>query len=193
MKARRKVAARRVSRRPPLTLTQRIERLERQYLSPKATATGPRFAINGDTVTDRTTDLTWSRGNVGGKHLNWADAKKACEALSLCGHKDWRLPTIQELLTLVDYERKEPAIDPAFQCESNWYWTSTAAASSPSGCAWVVYFSGGTSSWGSRDYELCVRAVRRLRRQGHHSVRALARQLHEFPCGHGQEAGRHDA
>src|SRR5579862_2012720 len=152
MKSHRKAAVRATSRRMQLTLTQRVERLERHYFAqqPNPKTSGPRFVIEGDTVRDTTTGLTWSRGNIGGKPLNWADAKKACESLTLGSHDDWRLPTVRELLTLVDYERSQPAIDPVFQCESSWYWTSTPAASSPSGYAWVVDFGLGNSGWGSR-------------------------------------------
>jgi hypothetical protein len=70
------------------------------------------------------------------------------------------LPTIRELLSLVDYGRTSPAIDPAFECDSAWYWTSTPYAGSPSGSAWIVGFSYGYSYWGAQDYEFSVRAVR---------------------------------
>lgn len=128
-----------------------------------------RFALTGDMdhadyggmVVDQSTGLTWSRGNVPGGRMNWAKAKEACTALRLGGFTDWRLPTIQELLTLIDYERHEPAINTDFfQCESSWYWTSTPAHSSPGGYAWIVHFSGGYSSWASQDGDGCVRAVR---------------------------------
>ena len=87
-------------------------------------------------------------------------AKAACVAARVGGHNDWRLPTIQELLTLVDYERTSPAIDPAFECSSEWYWSSTPYASSPSLFAWIVSFGYGGSSWYGQDGEYRVRAVR---------------------------------
>ena len=118
------------------------------------------YLIGDDIVADRTTGLSWSRGNVGTKLLTWSKAADACRALDLGGFKDWRLPTIRELLTLVDYERHEPAIDPIFQCVSSYYWTSTPAAHSPSGYAWVVDFDNGASNWGRRSYGFHVRAVR---------------------------------
>jgi hypothetical protein len=83
---------------------------------------GPRFHVDGDTVLDRTTGLVWSRENVPGGTMNWKAAAEACGKLNLGGHSDWRLPTIRELLTLVDYERHDPAIDTtAFKCESAYY------------------------------------------------------------------------
>lgn len=120
-----------------------------------------RFEIAGETVIDKNTGLTWSRGNVPGGRMNWVKAKGACAALSLGGFSDWRLPTITELLSLVDYERHEPAIDTeAFTCDSDWYWTSTPAHRSPGDCAWLVSFYDGYSGWSSQGNDGLVRAVR---------------------------------
>jgi Protein of unknown function (DUF1566) len=122
---------------------------------------GPRFKVEGDTVLDRTTGLEWSRENVPGGTMNWKAAQEACAKLSLGGHSDWRLPTIRELLTLVDYERHNPSIDiEAFKCESSYYWTSTPLHSSPGVYAWVVDFHYGFASWSNQDNDLYVRAVR---------------------------------
>jgi hypothetical protein len=75
--------------------------------------------------------------------------------------KSWRLPTIRELLTLVDYERRDPAINTEFfACESGWYWTSTPWAGSPADCAWGVYFYYGGANYGRHDSYGFVRAVR---------------------------------
>jgi hypothetical protein len=127
---------------------------------------GPRFdrttgLTDGDMVLDRTTGLVWSRENVPGGRMNWKDAQEACKKLTLGGHSDWRLPTLRELLTIVDYERHDPAIDKeAFKCESAYYWTSTPAAYSPGGYAWCVGFSGGVANWYVRGHGHLVRAVR---------------------------------
>jgi hypothetical protein len=122
---------------------------------------GPRFEVDGDTVQDRSTGLVWSRENLAGGTMNWKAAKDACAKLTLGGHSDWRLPTVRELLTLVDYERHNPSIDTeAFRCESNYYWTSTPAAFSPGDYAWVVGFDDGYALWGNQDFDYFVRAVR---------------------------------
>ncbi len=121
----------------------------------------PRFRVDDDTVLDRTTGLMWSRENVPGGSMNWKAAQEACKKLQLGGHSDWRLPTIRELLTLVDYERHNPAIDTdTFKCESAYYWTSTPVASSPGACAWLVGFDGGYAGWDGQDGDGHVRAVR---------------------------------
>ncbi len=132
-----------------------------------AAPTGTRFTVDGDTVHDSRTSLTWTRTTLSGGRRNWAAAQKAAAACTLGGFSDWRLPTIQELLSIVDYERTEPSIDPAFECEDSWYWTGTPYASSPSDCAWFVNFSGGNSYWGGQDGEGFVRAVRPGQIVGH--------------------------
>ena len=121
----------------------------------------PRFelAVLG-VVRDRTTGLEWTRSNVTEKSVPWADAEKACAAHQFAGG-GWRLPTIKELLTLVDYERHNPSIDSTFfECEAGWYWTSTPYAPSPGVYAWFVGFGYGLASCGARDYRGFVRAVR---------------------------------
>ena len=112
-------------------------------------------------VLDRTTGLVWSRENVSGGSMNWKAAAEACGKLALGGFTDWRPPTIRELLTLVDYDRHDPAIDTdAFKCDSSYYWTSTPLHSSPGDYAWVVNFDDGDAVWGFQDSVYRVRAVR---------------------------------
>jgi Protein of unknown function (DUF1566) len=106
-----------------------------------------RFEIRDEVVLDRRTGLMWTRGNVPGGRMPWATAQKAAAGVSLGGHSDWRLPTIRELLTIVDYERSSPSIDTSlFECESAWYWSATPYKPSPGGYAWFVNFNDGYSS-----------------------------------------------
>ena len=119
-----------------------------------------RFTVDGDTVHDARTGLIWSRATLPAGRRNWKDAQKAAATCTLGGFSDWRLPTVQELLSIVDYERTQPAIDPVFECEDSWYWTGTPCAGSPSFYAWLVSFRYGYSGWGYQGLEGFVRAVR---------------------------------
>ena len=118
---------------------------------------------DGTTVLDTTTGLEWTADAISTSSMDWEDAKKAVADAKVAGHTDWRLPTIQELLSLVDYERRDPAINTDFfTCKSSYYWTSTSVASS-SGFAWLVHFHDGHSYWASsatrRSCAPCARPV----------------------------------
>ena len=59
------------------------------------------FADNGNgTVTDSAAELMWQQGEGGLR--SWQDVSAYCAALSLAGHDDWRLPTVEELRSLAD-------------------------------------------------------------------------------------------
>lgn len=119
-----------------------------------------RFIDNKDgTVTDTKTNLIWQKEDDG-KERNWKDAKNYCDKnkANLPG-KGWRMPTREELLTIVDLKRYGPAADSIFSAKSSWYWSSTPYAYG-SVYAWVVYFDDGGVSWGVVSSGGCVRAVR---------------------------------
>jgi hypothetical protein len=104
--------------------------------------------------------LEWSHTLGAGERMSYADAEKAVAALG----DGWRLPSIQELLSIVDYTRSEPAIDiDRFpDTKSGAYWTSTTCAWAPR-AAWFVLFGSGLSGYDYRGNSLAfVRAVRSL-------------------------------
>jgi Protein of unknown function (DUF1566)/Repeat of unknown function (DUF5648) len=88
----------------------------------------------------------------------------AVNASRLCGHSDWRLPTRQELLGIVDYSRDSgPLTNPTWFVNSAAvdYWTSDALSTN-GGHAWSVNFgtSGGWSLAAERTMTKAVRLVR---------------------------------
>lgn len=63
------------------------------------------FQDNGDgTISDTATGLMWSQMDSG-MGLDWREALAFCENYDLAGHTDWRLPTIKELNSIVDYSK----------------------------------------------------------------------------------------
>jgi hypothetical protein len=68
-----------------------------------------RYKVTAETVFDTRTDLTWQR--LSGPLTIQADAIDYCEDLVLGGYRDWRLPNMAELLSIVDVTRFDPAID----------------------------------------------------------------------------------
>jgi len=63
---------------------------------------------------------------------------------ALCGARDWRMPWLEELRSVVDYSRLLPAIDTAyFPLQRDWYvWSGLTSAGSPQS-AWCVDFNNG--------------------------------------------------
>lgn len=71
---------------------------------------------------------------------------------------DWRLPTIKELLTLVNYNKYDPACD-LEDTQSEFYWTSSLNVSG-SNDVWYVGFSNGSCGLFYKSNSILVRCVR---------------------------------
>ena len=88
----------------------------------------PRFETWGEAVRDRLTGLVWAaRADSAGGLTTWA------EALAVAGRYgdgNWRLPTINELESLVDAGRSQPALPAGhpFAGVGEAYWSSTTSA-----------------------------------------------------------------
>lgn len=128
---------------------------------------GPQMAYqdNGDgTVTDLNTNLTWQQGDSQNTVARlWQDAVDYCDGLSLGGHSDWRLPTIQELSSLIDYSKPYPGptIDTGYfpNCRQYRYWSGSTNAVYPDD-AWYVDFHHGYVIWDFKGCYYYVRCVR---------------------------------
>jgi alpha-tubulin suppressor-like RCC1 family protein len=131
------------------------------------------FFHNGDgTVTHLKTGLMWKRcaeGQVWSGTTCSSSASTyawgAAVALTSdsAGYGDWRIPTENELLTIVDYKAHSPAINTAIfpSAASSNFWSGSRLANSSSD-AWYVNFDDGAanSSYG-RSANGAVRLVRR--------------------------------
>jgi len=89
--------------------------------------------------------------------MTWQQAIDWCAGLG----DGWRLPTVQELVGIVDYTRSDPAvIKPlADSTASGYYWSSTPDAGTPY-TAWFVDFYFGYVYNGGKTSHYYVRAVR---------------------------------
>ena len=99
------------------------------------------FFDNGNgTVTDNVTGLILQAGDAAGK-LDWYDATDYCEALTLAGHTDWRLPDEYELQSIINYGLHCPAIDTTYFPGTGWHdhWSSSTYADGTE-LAWYVNF-----------------------------------------------------
>lgn len=139
---------------------------------PKPSTPLNRFTDNGDgTVTDTVTRLTWKRCSEGlagevcekGEALTfpWQEAQQAAADSRFAGKKDWRVPSIKELNSIIERQCTMPAINeiifPATPTMS--FWSSTAYTGNPA-FAWNVYFPYGISDGNNRKYRFYVRLVR---------------------------------
>lgn len=148
-----------------------------------------RFQDNGDgTITDANTGLMWEKkDDAGGLHdkdnvYDWATATGSWindinteGGIGFAGRSDWRAPTVEELLSIVDYSRHDPAIDPAFNsgcapsctvtaCSCTGapaYWTASSTASSPGANAWNIDKNGFVDG-NPKTSMLLIRAVRNM-------------------------------
>jgi hypothetical protein len=122
----------------------------------------PRFTDHKDgTVTDELTNLMWTKdANIYGSR-NWNEALADCAICTEGGYKDWSLPNVRELHSLVDYGRDGPALPAShpFKDVQSHYWSSTTGA----GNAFIAWYAHLGNGWFGRDsktftlYVWCVR------------------------------------
>ena len=60
-----------------------------------------------EVVFDPSTNLLWQKGSA--PVNSWKEALAYCQNLEYAGYSDWRLPNKNELVTLVDYSKADPA------------------------------------------------------------------------------------
>ncbi len=119
------------------------------------------FLLNGcDSIESAfKTKLSWQKSEPG--KMTWRVATDYCQDLSLNGRTDWRLPNVDELLTILDRSKKNPAADKSMfpDIHSSGYWSSATHASNI-GNAWYVYFGGGDVYNIYKSASIYVRCVR---------------------------------
>lgn len=114
-------------------------------------------------VVDHTSGLTWEQTGSGrivqGGRAGAIAYAQSLNSRRFGGFADWRLPTLEEALSLLAAERTaEFHLSPMFNAASAAFiWTVDDGAE---GRGWVVYYHDGFASQESHDFNAYVRAVR---------------------------------
>ena len=144
-----------------------------------------KYINNGDgTITDTKTGLMWKRCSEGlsgkncekgkAKEYKWAEAMQRFKEVSYAGYDDWRMPTIDELKTLVYCSKgvknkksgscnngstKPTIAQQVFPGNTKWLW-SRSPFTGNSDSAWFVNFLNGDSGAPHRSNGFAVQLVR---------------------------------
>ena len=122
-------------------------------------------------IIDELTKLEWSYDYQ--TDLTWKQALAYCESLSYGGYLDWRLPNKNELISLVDFSKTDPASDfPNLDIvpyihdihhdmpnHDDFFWTSTTVATL-NFAAWNIFFFTGAIDY---EYKLAINSARCVR------------------------------
>jgi hypothetical protein len=158
-----------------------------------------RYRNHGDgTLTDLTTNLMWKRCSEGQEWINntcvgdprritWHEAMLNSQQkswVSFASHNDWRLPTIDELRTLVYCSNNQPKMwnnapyhhgctgefqHPVINLDAfpgtlaSWFWSSSSDSTSNSNDVLTLYFEDGDDYSGTPLNPTEVRLVRNTR------------------------------
>jgi len=119
-----------------------------------------RFSDSGNTVKDNLTGLVWTKNaNLPGGTLTWEAARDYVAGMNAgthpnFGYTDWRLPNVNELKSLTDNSRYNPALPqghPFTNVQSDGYWSSTTHAYYTD-YVWLFIMNYGCVSYASRSY-----------------------------------------
>lgn len=125
----------------------------------------PRFTVydpqtpddpSDDLVLDKETGLVWARDANLFDLKNWLDSNTLCREFVLGDRIGWRLPTVEELSSLVDRSQSDPAlaighpfVNVQYGAGVYAYWSSTNSEN-PTGAAWFVNMGSGGAGLGNK-------------------------------------------
>jgi len=114
----------------------------------------------------------WQQGGSP-DYMVFEKAKKYIDELNqqkFAGFNDWRLPTLEEAMSLMEPKKNQAGlyIDERFDSNQWWIWTSDSVKGES--WAWVVYFGSGGCYGSLFDPNPHVRALRSGQSSGGHSV-----------------------
>ncbi|MEF3698275.1 Lcl C-terminal domain-containing protein [Desulfolutivibrio sp.] len=110
-------------------------------------------------VHDMVTKLPWQKVSELTTR-NWNDAATYCENLAIGTYTNWRLPTIHELLTIVNNGKASPKFDSIFEGNpQGHYWSGSKVTPDSTGYAWAIDFGDGRTTSNEKTSTCVVRCV----------------------------------
>ncbi len=140
----------------------------KSWSNPRGNGIDNKFELrqNGHVVFDHTTDLIWQQGGLSDV-VTFAKAEEYVYGLNAQhfeGFNDWRLPTLEEAMSLMENEEKTGGfyLDLMFAFIQRWIWMADEYGGSATTWAarWVVGFYGGHCAYFPVGYTNNVRVVR---------------------------------
>ena len=102
------------------------------------------IVLDGAGILDKETGLVWER-TPEKIERTWNDAVTYCYQKTVGGRKGWRLPTVDELTSLVDSTQSNPSLPsghPFLNVQSDVYWSDTSSASDAASAWYVSMYTG---------------------------------------------------
>ena len=97
------------------------------------------YSVEGEPiVVDNNLDLMWQRNIPPVEDLYVEDVLQYCEDLVYGGYDDWRLPSMEDFMTIADYGKYDPAVDTGYFPDSGKFWTATMESSYDTGGWYVI-------------------------------------------------------
>jgi len=124
--------------------------------------------MNQEAVLDMETGLVWEK-SPSTDNLSWYLAKSHCRVATTGNRKGWRVPTVEELSSLVDPSQANPALPAGHPftlptTDADYYWSASTYASdaiTDGSNALAVRFDTGGTFYGSKSssswHSWCVR------------------------------------
>jgi len=105
----------------------------------------------------------WQDTNINTElKLNRLELKVYCRKLNLAKRKDWRVPELSEMISLVDYTISNPAsLDKIKNINPSKYWTGTSNIVEEKK-KWFIDFNDGTTGVDSDLVRYNIRCVRNM-------------------------------